>query len=158
MSERGKDHQEGKVLASSGYRTARIVRRGLTLVLVPALWVLVLWALASDPSVSRTAVGTIRIALSAFAVVSLLVALLALITDLDSRLLVTSRAIIHQLGRPWPRILEIPFSEVEQISLADGALRIKRRAKENWTDLGKDWKEFPAIEKALRSKVGAKVR
>ncbi|MGA2111595.1 MAG: hypothetical protein ABSG98_05540 [Anaerolineales bacterium] len=158
MSERGKDHQEGKVLASSGYRTARIVRRGLTLVLVPVVWVLVLWALGSDPTVSRTAAGTIRIALSAFAVLSLLVALVTFISDIDSRLLVTSRSIIHRLGRPWTRVLEIPFSEVEQISLADGALRIKRRARESWINLGKDWKDFPALEKALRAKAAAKIR
>jgi len=158
MSKKRKDPLEGRVLASSGYRTARLLRKGLTVAFVPALWMLVLWAIASDPTVNRSAVGPIRIALSAFAVLSLLVTLAALITDIDSRLEITSRAVIHKLGRPWPRIFEIPFSEVEQINLEAGGVRIKRRAVDRWVNLGKEWKDFPAIEKALRSRISAKIR
>jgi len=158
MSQRGKDRQEAKVLASSGYRTSRIVRRGLMLVLVPVVWVIVLMALGSDPTVSRTVESTIRIALTAFAALSLLIALATLLSDIDSRLVVTSRSVMHQLGRPWPRVMEIPFPEIEQISLTDGSLRIKRRNRENWINLGKDWKDLPAIEKAIRSKASAKIR
>jgi hypothetical protein len=157
MSKKRKEQAEGKILASSGYRTARLLRKGLMAAFVPALWLLVLWVLASDPTVSRSVLGPIRIVLSAFAGLSLLVTLAALLSDFDSRLEVTSRAIIHKLGRPWARVLEIPFSEVEQISLVAGGIRIKRHDGDRWIDLGRDWRDLAALEKALRSKLGAKI-
>lgn len=127
------------------------------LAVIPIVWLVVLWALSSDLTVNRLVVGTIRTVLGGFAGISFVVALIALMTDLDSRLQVTSRGIIHKLGRPWPRVLLIPYPEIEHIRLEGGAVRIKRRAVERWIDLGKDWKEFPAIEKALRSRLGAKI-
>jgi hypothetical protein len=157
MGKKAREQQPGKTLASSGYRPTRLLRKGLTVAFVPALWMLVLWALASDPTVSRSALGPIRIAISACAALSLLVTLAAFLTDLDSRLEVTSHAIVHKLGRPWPRVLEIPFSEIERISLVAGGVRIKRHSGDRWIDLGREWREFPAIEKALRSKLGGKV-